>query len=145
MLRECSSNGLIDHCSKSGCGFKCCSFGSGGHIVILPHELDEVENAHHLRVIDGNYMGGKKVKCEAKDCKTCDNGYKPIMCRSYPLWVRSVNLGVVLRSRKCPLQPSPLSKHREYVLDMFSEFRQNSFSQLDVFLRNAWVDNYEVL
>lgn len=80
-----SNKGLIRACENSGCGWKCCSFGSDGHIVILPHELDGHEKEiSHLQIIDDDYFGGKKVKCIAKDCKSCDNGYKPIMCKTYP-------------------------------------------------------------
>ena len=80
--------GLIEACKGANCGYKCCSFGSDGHIVILPHEFDGHEKEiSHLQIIDNDYFGGKKAKCIAKDCKSCDNGYKPVMCRTYPLWV----------------------------------------------------------
>ena len=105
--------GLIRACENSGCGWKCCSFGSDGHIVILPHELDGYEKEiSHLQIIDDDYFGGKKIKCIAKDCKSCDNGYKPIMCRTYPLWVKSVKKGLVFRSSKCQFKNEQLTKHK---------------------------------
>lgn len=140
--------GLIRACENSGCGWKCCSFGSDGHIVILPHELDGHEQEiSHLQIIDNNYFGGKKVKCIAKDCKSCDNGYKPIMCRTYPLWVKSVRKGFVFRSGKCPLKNEQLTRHKEFVLDVFGNYRKSLLPQtdIDVFLSKAWIDRYEPL
>lgn len=138
-------NGLIEYCAGSGCGWKCCSFGSGGHIVILPRELDGRTDIGHLKVIDDDYLGGKKVKCIAKDCATCDHGYKPIMCRSYPLWMRSTAEVKVLRSLKCPLPSSVLSNHKEYVVSMFNDFQREVYPDLDSFLKVAWVDKYDEL
>ena len=135
--------GLIDSCRESGCGWKCCSFGQGGHIVILPQELDSVENASHLEVIDPDYFGGKKVRCNASDCKVCDNGYKPIMCRSYPLWPKSVSKEIVFKSGKCPLGLVNLQQHKKYVLNLFKEY--DSHTPIDDFLSKAWVDRYQPL
>lgn len=140
--------GLIRACKNSGCGWKCCSFGSGGHIVILPHELDGYEDEiSHLHIIDNDYFGGKKVKCIAKDCKSCDNGYKPIMCRTYPLWVKSVKKGFVFRSGKCPLKNEQLAKHEEFALSIFRNYRKVLLPENDIdeFLSKAWIDRYEPL
>ena len=140
--------GLIRACENSGCGWKCCSFGSDGHIVILPHELDgHQEEISHLQIIDDDYFGGKKVKCFARDCKSCDNGYKPIMCRTYPLWVKSVKKGFVFRSGKCPLKNEQLTKHKAFVLYVFDNYRKTLLpkTDIDVFLSKAWIDRYEPL
>lgn len=138
------NKGLIGGCAKSGCGYKCCSFGKDGHIVILPKELDSHKNEiAHLQIIEDNYFGGKKVRCVAKDCKMCDNGYKPIMCRAYPLWVKSVRKGFVFHSLKCPLSLSLLSRHKEFVVGLFNDYRAVSVTDLDKFLAKAWVDRYE--
>ena len=140
--------GLIRACENSGCGWKCCSFGSDGHIVILPHELDgHQEEISHLQIIDDDYFGGKKVKCFARDCKSCDNGYKPIMCRTYSLWVKSVKKGFVFRSGKCPLKNEQLTKHKAFVLDVFDNYRKTLLpkTDIDVFLSKAWIDRYEPL
>lgn len=140
--------GLIRACENSSCGWKCCSFGSDGHIVILLHELDGYEKEiSHLQIIDDDYFGGKKVKCIAKDCKSCDNGYKPIMCRTYPLWVKSVKKGLVFRSGKCPLKNEQLAKHKEFVLDIFDNYRKALLPKVDIdtFLSKAWIDRYEPL
>ena len=135
------SKGLIDSCRESACGWQCCSFGSDGHIVILPKELDDEPNIKHLKVIDDDYFGGKKVKCVAKNCKTCDSGYKPIMCRAYPLWVKSVSKNIVLKSGKCPLRKEHLHDHLVYVMDMFEQ--HDYYTPIDDFLSKAWVDKYE--
>lgn len=140
--------GLIRACENSGCGWKCCSFGSDGHIVILPHEFDGHEGEiSHLQIIDDDYFGGKKVKCISKDCKVCDNGYKPIMCRTYPLWVKSVKKGLVFRSSKCPLKNEQLTKHKGFVLDIFDNYRKALLPKVDIdtFLSEAWIDRYEPL
>lgn len=53
--------GLIRACENSGCGWKCCSFGSDGHIVILPHEFaGHEQEISHLQIIDNDYFGGKR-------------------------------------------------------------------------------------
>jgi len=140
--------GLIRACKKSGCGWKCCAFGSDGHIVILPNELDGHEKEiSHLQVIDNDYFGGKKVKCIATDCKSCNNGYKPIMCRTYPLWIKSVKKKFVFRSRKCPLKNEQLFEHKDYALDILDKYRKALLpkTDIDVFLSKAWIDRYEPL
>ena len=140
--------GLIKACKSTGCGWKCCSFGSDGHIVILPHEFDGHEKEiSHLQIIDDDYFGGKKVKCVAKDCKSCDNGYKPVMCRTYPLWVKSVNKGFVFRSKKCPLSNEQLTGHKEFTLSLFNDFRNSLLPSVDIdsFLSRAWIDQYSPL
>lgn len=142
-----SNNGLINSCSDSNCGWKCCSFGSKGHIVILPKELDGHEKEiGHLEIIDDNYFGGKKVICKAKDCKNCDNGYKPIMCRSYPLWVKNISKEMVFRSNKCPLSSLSLKEHKIYTLDMFKRYKSSlpNDINIDEFLSKVWIDRYSL-
>ena len=137
--------GLIEACKGANCGYKCCSFGSDGHIVILPHEFDGHEKEiSHLQIIDNDYFGGKKAKCIAKDCKSCDNGYKPVMCRTYPLWVKSVNKGFVFKSKKCPLSNEQLTDHKEFTLSLFNDFRNSLLPSVDIdsFLSRAWIDRY---
>lgn len=135
--------GIIKGCAQANCGYKCCSFGSKGHIVILPHEFDGHEGEiSHLEILDEDYFGGKKVRCVAKDCKKCDDGYKPIMCRTYPLWVKSLNQGSVFRSKKCPLPNESLRSHEDYVLNLVRDFSEGK-TDVEDFLSKAWVDNYE--
>ena len=82
------SNGLIKHCSISGCGWKCCDFGSKGHIVMLPTEYESAKGSlSHLKIVNDNDNSGKNVKCIAKDKSNCDGGYKPIQCRTFPVFV----------------------------------------------------------
>lgn len=143
-MNSMDKKGIIEGCSNCGCGYKCCSFGQEGHIVILPKELEGHEKEiSHLHIIDNDYFGGKKARCEASNCKTCDNGYKPIMCRCYPLWVRNVRKEFVFRSKKCPLPVSSLFTHQKYVLDIFKAYKGVSEEKLDGFLSKAWIDRYE--
>lgn len=140
--------GLIKACKSAACGWKCCSFGSDGHIVVLPHELDGHEQEiSHLQIIDDDYFGGKKVKCVAKDCKSCDNGYKPVMCRTYPLWVKSVKKRFVFRSGKCPLKNEQLDSHKDFTLSIFEDYRNSLPPSVDIdsFLSKAWIDRYDPL
>ena len=75
--------GLIRACENSGCGWKCCSFGSDGHIVILPHEFaGHEQEIFHLQIIDNDYFGGKKVKCIG-DIVTFIPNYKSLVKLRY--------------------------------------------------------------
>ena len=69
------------------------------------------------------------------------------MCRSYPLWVKSVKKGFVFRSGKCPLKNEQLTKHKEFVLDIFDNYRKALLpkTDIDTFLSKAWIDRYEPL
>ena len=129
------SNGLINHCVNSGCGWKCCDFGSEGHIIMLPTEYEKAGDVSHINVIDDDYMGGKKVKCVAKDKKTCDGGYKPIQCRTFPLWVRSDER--IEQSTRCPLNSSQTKEHEAIAIKMVNEFGVS-----DEFLDKAEVCRY---
>ena len=69
------------------------------------------------------------------------------MCRTYPLWIKSVNKGFVFRSGKCPLKNEQLTKHKEFVLGIFENYRRKLLPQtdIDVFLSKAWIDRYDPL
>lgn len=141
-------NGLLAQCRTAGCGWKCCNFGKDGYILLLPFEyesaiVDEKELAH-IEVIDENYFGGKKVRCVARDCSVCDKGYKPIMCRTYPYWMRSVSKDILVRSNKCGLKDDNLGLHRDYVKDLFKEHAKRFGKVVDRFLNATLIDNYSV-
>jgi len=87
---------------------------------MLPTEYEKAGDVGHINVIDNDYMGGKKVKCVAKDKKTCDGGYKPIQCRTFPLWVRSG--GKIEQSTRCPLNHSQTKEHDAVAVKMVNEF-----------------------
>ena len=136
-------NGLLAQCRTAGCGLKCCGFGKDGYILLLPHEDKAIGDKSHLEVIDDNYFGGKKVKCTARNCAVCDNGYKPIMCRTYPYWMRSVSKDILVRSAKCGLSDANLEAHRDYVKNTFKQYSEK-VADVDSFLNAVYIDNYGV-
>ena len=127
-------NGLLAQCRTAGCGWKCCNFGKEGYILMLPYEYETGAGSKaHLEVVDEDYFGGKKVKCVARDCSVCDKGYKPIMCRTYPYWMRSVSKDILMRSEKCCLPDEPLKAHRDYVKELFAVYNSSQYP-IDGFL-----------
>ena len=141
-------NGLLDHCKNTGCGFKCCSFGSTGatgYTLMLPNEYETADkDVSHLKVIDDDYFGGKKVQCTATDLFSCNGGYKPVQCRVYPIWVKDVDDEIILKSLKCPLTENVLDDHKEYALSLMKTYKGASREVLNNFLHNAAVDRYKV-
>ena len=138
-----SNEAMLHACSNSGCGWKCCGFGSDGHIVILPNELEQaVGSIEHLKIIDDNDLGGKKVKCIAENKATCDGGYKPIQCGLYPFWINSNN---VMRSMKCPLESIDIAEHLVKAKEIISDYKKkNQDVNINDFLDNVYVDRYEI-
>jgi len=137
------NNGLIKHCKNSGCGWKCCDFGSKGHIVMLPTEYESVNNVSHLKVINDNDNGGKHVKCIAKDKSNCDNGYKPIQCRTFPLFVSfNKDRYFAERSMRCPLSSDLLKSHKEKSWKIINEFSLGKNVDFELFFRNVKLNNY---
>lgn len=139
---QMSNNGELNPCKKAGCDWKCCNFGSEGHIILLPNEYESaIEKKEHLKVIDDNYMGGKKIKCTAKDRANCDDGYKPIQCKVYPLWIDGKN--TAKRSLKCPLDNKDVKEHINTSISIVNDFKaKNKEIDIDRFLKNAEVDKY---
>jgi hypothetical protein len=91
------------------CHWGCCDFGEN-YIVMLPGEFEAAQKAGiytgHLRIIDNDYFGGKRVQCAAQNRVTCDGGLRPFDCWAYPAFPRSgVNNGVMryILGAKCPL------------------------------------------
>lgn len=141
-------DGIINHCKNSGCGFKCCSFGSTGstgYTLMLPNEYETADkDVSHLKVIDDDYFGGKKVQCVATNLFECDGGYKPIQCRVYPVWIKNIEEEVVLKSLKCPLNEDVLDKHKADALQTLKSYKGASREELSIFLSNAQVNRYKV-
>jgi len=122
-------NGHIEACPHQNCGFRCCEFQQGNYILLYPGEINNAQSSNknigHLEIIDEDYFGGKKVICKASDTSTCDNGYKPVDCASYPffpylepqdeIW----DQGKFIRGIKCPLTISHLRKHAQFVHSMW--------------------------
>jgi hypothetical protein len=141
-------SGIINICKTTGCGFKCCSFGSTsktGYTIMLPNEYENADkNVSHLKIIDDDYFGGKKVQCTAKSLFDCDGGYKPIQCRVYPIWMESLEKDIVLKSLKCPIQEVDLPEHKRAAIELFKSYDKVSKEELDVFLSKVTVDRYKV-
>jgi Fe-S-cluster containining protein len=110
--------GRITSCATSGCGWRCCEFQQGNFIVLYPGELEKAEadgqSTRHLKVIDDDYHGGKKAVCVARNKATCDDGFKPLDCASYPFFPAPPGRGPVdlmIKGKKCPLQTEHLQGH----------------------------------
>lgn len=137
-------NGLIESCRNSGCGWKCCDFGSNGHIVMLPSEYESADKSlSHLKVVNDNDNGGKHVKCIAKDKSNCDGGYKPIQCRTFPLFI-NMNRGSLYtqRSMRCPLSNDVLMLHKKRSLELVTEFCNSKDIDFNHFFRNVKLNHY---
>jgi hypothetical protein len=126
-------DGIIPDCSTSGCWKKlgerrCCDFQQGNYIVLYPGELDraraEGRSTAHLEVIEADYHGGQKVTCSATNTATCDNGFKPLDCQSYPFFPAHPGRGdvdLLVKGTKCPLQVEHLANHAATVQEAWGE------------------------
>lgn len=104
---------------------------------MYPGEIDEArEQGHslaHLEILDANYHGGLRVKCRAKDTATCDNGYKPLDCVSYPFFPGlslesgNGNGGPAITLSKgsgCPILGHEIPKHQRFVREIWKKLMQ---------------------
>ena len=112
--------GLIAACKRhtSRCHHKCCDF-TDNYIVLYPGELEKTKlDKSHLRIIDDDYFGGKKAVC-LRLCR--EDSFKPLDCKSYPLFPRVGPRGEVeiVRGKKCPLKMDQLVDHKEKFLDVW--------------------------
>jgi hypothetical protein len=126
------NDGLINACGTSGCWNKlgatrCCDFQQGNYIVLYPGELEEAQAAGqptaHLNITDENYHGGKKAICQARHTGTCDGGFKPFDCVSYPFFPEPPGDGPVdlmIKGKKCPLLPESLERHAAFIREAWN-------------------------
>jgi hypothetical protein len=117
------NNGIISGCSTSGCWetlgtTRCCQFQQGNYIVLYPGELEAAwaagQSTAHLKIIDGDYHGGQKAVCNAKCTASCDGGFKPLDCASYPFFPAPPSggeVGLLLKGQKCPLVAEHHQEH----------------------------------
>lgn len=148
---EPKGDGGIALCPHKGCGFCCTDFSIGNFIVLYPGELAAAESSgkttRHLRIIDDDYFGGARAVCEAKERATCDGGYKPLDCASYPLFPlvegeeRVVKL---LWGTKCPLLAEEIKPHTEWVIDVWNKLIDKQPSIVH-WLRRVRLVGYEPL
>lgn len=121
------NEGTIALCPFQSCGFRCCEFQQGNYIVMYPGELETAhalgESTAHLEVLDA-YHGGHKMICKAGDTATCDRGYKPLDCQSYPFFptvpADNEHIEVTLKGSKCPLTTALILDHRRWVGEMWN-------------------------
>jgi hypothetical protein len=138
--------GKISLCSISGCEYKCCEFQQGNYIVLYPGELEDAkklgETYTHLEIIDNNYHGGKRAICTAKDTSSCDNGYKPLDCASYPLFPKNIgenNMTSFIKGKKCPLKISQISQHTKWV---YCTWKQLILNKKNI---RTWLEKVDLL
>jgi hypothetical protein len=145
------NEGIIPDCSASGCWRKlgerrCCDFQQGNFIVLYPGELDQAceegQSIAHLKIIDPDYHGGQKVACTARNTATCDNGFKPLDCQSYPFFPAPPGRGEVdllIKGKKCPLQVEHLAGHAARVQETWNELMD-----IDPAIRD-WLNHVELV
>jgi len=111
-------SGMIKQCGNkiSECHYNCCIFSSN-FIVLYPGEYEKSKlKKNHLKIIDEDYHGGKKVVC-TKICTSKD--FKPLDCKSYPFFptLDSDNNLRLIKGIKCPLINKELNKHKTKVIE----------------------------
>ena len=82
------------------------------------------QSTAHLKIIDADYHGGKKAICQAECTATCDGGFKPLDCASYPFFPAppgADEVDLLIKGRKCPLQAGHLWAHAALVRELWNE------------------------
>lgn len=117
------SDGLIKGCNLINCGYRCCEFQQSNYIVLYPGELEGAnESISHLKIISDNDHEGKRAVCTASNTGTCDGGYKPMDCKSYPFFpvIENNCISTLIKGDKCPLTRSNLIVHAQWVTDAWT-------------------------
>lgn len=110
-------------------------------IYILPGELeDSTLNKNHIKIINDNYFGGKLAICN-KLCSISD--FKPFDCKSYPYspFINKEGKLILKRSKRCPLSPKELAKHKEKVFKMWKKII--NYSKIKIWIKNIQYEGYE--
>lgn len=117
-----SSAGCISQCETAACGRSCCEFADGNYIVLYPGEIESAkergQSTAHLAT-EPSIHGGHRAVCVAGDKSSCDGGYKPLDCASYPYFPTVGESGQIdagLKGDKCPLTVAALSNHRTWMI-----------------------------
>ena len=125
-----AQSGTIPLCPHKGCAFKCCDFHQMVHILLAPGELEQArargQSLAHLEILDASFHGGVRVRCRAKNTATCDGGYKPLDCVSYPFFPEftSSTNGKTLTLVKgggCPLATHDIPAHQRFVEQLWQD------------------------
>ncbi len=138
-----NSKGTIPLCPHKGCGFKCCDFQQTNSIFMYPGEIEQAraqgKSMAHLQVLDSDYHGGVRVRCWAKDTGTCDGGYKPLDCASYPFFpapARAANghnggdLVMLTKDPECPIRSFEIPLHQRFVRGLWQRLFERDASAL---------------
>jgi hypothetical protein len=122
-LSMSEQHGEISVCPHQNCQFVCCDFAADNFIALYPGELgqavaNEISVDHLELTPDGH--GGHRAICRARDRSSCDGGYKPLDCASYPFFPTvddlTGNIDTGLKGQKCPLKTWHLSRHKHWVI-----------------------------
>lgn len=98
------------------------------HILLYPGELEEARaqgrSLAHLEILEESYHGAPRVRCRAKNTATCDGGYKPLDCVSYPFFPElpedpgSAKL-TLSKGGGCPIAAHEIPAHAIYVTGLW--------------------------
>lgn len=143
-----TDNGLIESCRHQGCGYLCCEFAAGNFIALYPGELEHARSCgysvDHLECTPDGW-GGHKAICRACDTASCDGGYKPLDCRSYPLFPtveeKTVSIQTGLKGEKCPLLEIHLAEHGKWVVEEWTSLSR-TIPTLRVWLKQMRLVDY---
>ena len=90
--------------------------------MLYPGELESArikgQSTDHLAIEPAPH-GGHRAVCVAGDKSSCDGGYKPLDCASYPFFPTINGAGHIhagLKGEKCPLTVAALSNHRSWMI-----------------------------
>jgi len=145
-------DGVISLCPHMGCAFKCCQFQQTGPIFLYPGEIEAAVDAGksitHLVILSSNHHGGQLAECRAADTRSCDNGYKPLDCSSYPFfpaeqteWVDTGTKALLMvKDEICPLKSSAIDSHRRYVAENWGVLLQR-VPAVATWLKSIWHDD----
>lgn len=145
------SRGTIELCPHNGCAFRCCDFKQMVHILLYPGEVEEAlargQSMAHLEIVDSNHHGGARAKCRAKNTATCDHGYKPLDCASYPFFPELSEAPdgksgevTVAKGSGCPIQGHEISHHERYVREVWRKLAQQK-PRVAAWLRSLSLSN----
>lgn len=145
------AEGRIELCPKNGCDYRCCEFQQGNYIVLFPGEIEAAEAAGsslgHLRITAAEH-GGYRAVCTAGDTASCDNGYKPLDCKSYPFFPTlrpdRDEVGLMIKGRKCPLLVEEVREHQAWVRAVWSALAAPSV-RIATWLRRVRLVGYDLV
>lgn len=145
-------DGSIHLCPHKGCGFRCCEFNQGNYIVLYPGEIEQAQaDGHslaHLDIFDTDYHGGARATCHAANTATCDNGYKPLDCATYPFFptvgAKGKTLQGLLKGSKCPIEADEIGYHNTWARAMWARLIAQNPAVAE-WLRHVVLVGYEVV